>query len=78
MALQAPDKPSRKGGGPKTVVYRDAKGRTHDAKVLGPGTGSGLKLELTSRLDRPVLDNVPLATTTKSTGSYHHRPLGRR
>lgn len=62
----------------RMVVYRDAYGSTWDAKLLGTGTSSGVKLLLVSGLvgtsrSGMIIDNVPLATSMKSTGAYFNR-----
>jgi hypothetical protein len=62
-------------GGGRTVVYRDTRGRTWDAKVAAAGTGNTLTLTLQSRrwgmtgLSRIVAD-VPRATGMKQTNVY--------
>lgn len=59
-----------KSAGHMRVVYVDAKGRTREAKVLGPGTASGLKLQIMSGAKRSIIDNVPKATAVNSTQAY--------
>jgi hypothetical protein len=54
-----------------TVGYRNARGTMMDAIVIGPGTNSGVKLRLLAR--DVVVDDVPKATTMKSTGAYFLR-----
>ena len=60
--------------GRRSVVYRATSGKTFEAKVIGPGSSSGLKLELVSLFTRSraarTVDNVPKATTMKSTNAY--------
>lgn len=55
--------------GALVVAYRDAKGRFFNARVLGAGTSSGLKL----KYGNTIVDNVPVMTTVKSVGAYHGR-----
>lgn len=57
------------------VMYRDAQGTTHEARVVSAGTGSGLKLKIDTgyKAAQRVIDNVPLATGPKSVSSYFHR-----
>lgn len=57
-------------GGRRTVVYRDLKGNTWAALVVGEGTGSGKKLKLVSHPTVRIVDNVPLATSMKGTNVY--------
>jgi len=52
------------------VVYRDTKGRSVRALVMGPGSASGLKLKIFNRLLPVVVDNVPAATGVKQTNVY--------
>jgi hypothetical protein len=61
-----------KTSGRMAVTYVDAKRRTRAATVLGPGTSSGLKLQLAD-IGRTILDNVPAATTRTSTNCYVSR-----
>lgn len=56
----------KKRGGRRSVVYRDAKGKTWSATVIGDGSVSGKKLQLEDP-PRSVIDNVPLATSYKGT-----------
>lgn len=58
--------------GSRTVVYRDTKGRSFDAVVVGAGSSSGLKIKLTSDNGR-IIDNVAKATGLKQTNVYHAR-----
>jgi hypothetical protein len=51
-----------------TVSYRDIKGTRHDARVLGQGSASGLKLQVTA--GRRIVDNVPLGTADNQTNVY--------
>jgi len=73
MALKTVRATNVPTAGFRTVVYRDSRGHTWDAKVLGPGTVSGLKLELvslrTARTSR-IVDDVGPATTIKATGKH--------
>jgi hypothetical protein len=62
-----------RGHGRRTVHYRDAKGQTWEALVVGPGTASGLKLQLTSHPRRGIIDNVANATARTDTGKYFDR-----
>jgi hypothetical protein len=73
MPLRATPKPSKLGGGRKTVAYRNAAGETEEALVVGPGSVSGLELCLVNRRPRVYLDNVALATTVKGTNVYFDR-----
>jgi hypothetical protein len=59
--------------GNRAVHYRDTKGHTFIATVLGPGTSSGLKLKLDAYNTVTVKDNVAAATTVKSTNAYFTR-----
>jgi len=58
--------------GYRNVIYRDAKGLTKDAVVLGAGSVSGLKLRINSN-QGAVIDNVALATSRTQTGVYFAR-----
>ncbi|HVI77435.1 MAG TPA: hypothetical protein VM715_04615 [Candidatus Acidoferrum sp.] len=62
--------PAHVWGGEQHVVYRDFKGSTYDAQVLGPGTTTGVKLQVWRGTGHSVIDNVPKATTPKSTNVY--------
>ena len=55
--------------GLRNVTYRDLKGQTWNAIVLGGGTASGIKIRLTSQ-DNRVIDNVAKATTPAQTNVY--------
>jgi hypothetical protein len=56
------------------VEYRDGKGTTLAATVLGPGTVSGLKLNIdTSGGNTRIIDNVAAATGLKQTNVYFLR-----
>ena len=66
-------KGKHKTSGRMRVVYVDAKGRTREAKVLGQGTASGLKLQLMMGIKRTIIDNVPKATAANSTQAYISR-----
>lgn len=62
--------------GRQNVSYRDVNGKSQDASVLGPGTGSGLKLRLASRNGNgtaEIVDNVAAATSAKQTNVYFSR-----
>lgn len=62
--------------GRMNVIYRDTKGNSALAAVVGPGTGSGLKLRIGSRNGGSVgkvVDNVAAATTPKQTNVYFAR-----
>jgi hypothetical protein len=59
--------------GYRTVSYRDASGATMNATVIGAGTASGLKLSIRNGGGVRIIDNVPKATTMKSTGAYFSR-----
>jgi hypothetical protein len=65
-----------RGSGRREVVYRDANGKTWSAIVIGPGSASGVRLEvhgLRRGGQTHILDNVPAATTMKDTGAYFNR-----
>jgi hypothetical protein len=69
---------TRKGrrttGGHYTVIYRKPTGLTVSAVVLGAGTSSGLKLQVSGRgAGNNVIDNVAVATTRAQTGVYFTR-----
>jgi hypothetical protein len=53
--------------GKVNVRYRDAKGTTRQAIVVGPGTTSGLKIRVRFV---GIFDNVPLATSPNQTNVY--------
>lgn len=60
------------------VTYRNAAGKTFQAVVVGPGTGSGLLLKLRFPANAftagvTTLDNVPAATTPKTNSAYISR-----
>jgi hypothetical protein len=61
-----------KTAGKMVVTYRDANGKMRDATVVSAGTSSGLKLALGAHQGL-IVDNVPKATTVKSTGAYFYR-----
>lgn len=56
----------RATSGHYSAIYRNAKGNTFGAKVIGPGTASGLKI----RTSAGVLDNVAAITALGQTGVY--------
>jgi hypothetical protein len=62
-----------RGHGHRTVFYRDARGQRFEALVVGPGSVSGLQLQLTSHPRRGILDNVASATAKTDTGKYFDR-----
>lgn len=62
-----------KTAGRMTVQYRDASGNTMNASVIGQGTNSGLKLSVRNGGAVRIIDDVPKATTVKSTGAYFDR-----
>jgi hypothetical protein len=65
-----------RGSGHREVAYRDTKGRTWAAMIIGPGSVSGVRLELHSRRrggQTHILDNIGPATTVKSTNAYFSR-----
>jgi hypothetical protein len=73
MSLQTVRSTKVPTAGFRSVVYRDTNGKTWEGKVIGPGSVSGLMLELVSlRTDRAsrIRDDVPPATTMKSTNAY--------
>jgi len=55
------------------VSYRDAKGGSFDAVVLGQGSSSGLKLKILGLNPSRTIDNVAAATTMKQTNVYFSR-----
>jgi len=60
--------------GYRHVEYRDAKGKTLAATVIGPGTSSGLKLNIdTAGNNTRIIDNVAAATSLKQTNVYFSR-----
>jgi hypothetical protein len=59
------------GSGRRTVTYRDALGRRFDCVVIGPGSGSGAKLQDPDK--NTIFDNVAKATTLQQTNVYHTR-----
>jgi hypothetical protein len=56
--------------GYRTVRYRDIKGISHNARVLGGGSSSGLKLLVNSGPSRRIIDNVAAGTGMKQTNRY--------
>ncbi len=65
-------KKSSRGSGRRTVIYRDAAGRTWSALVVAKGSSSGLKLKIESAGNVRVIDNVALATTFAQTNRYRN------
>jgi hypothetical protein len=69
-------KKTKQYGGYRTVVYRDAKGRTFLARVTSAGTGNTLNLLIKDRDRRTagntVLTNVAVGTTPKSTNAWYN------
>lgn len=57
--------------GYQMVHFRDVLRRTRMARVLGPGSTSGLKLSIEP--SGRIVDNVPLATSRTSTNCYEAR-----
>lgn len=55
------------------VSYRDAKGNTMDALVLGAGSVSGVKIKIMSGSPSRIIDNVAAATGLKQTNVYFSR-----
>jgi len=55
------------------VEYRDVSGKKLSATVIGPGTSSGLKLNIDTHVNTRIIDNVPAATSLKSTNAYFSR-----
>jgi hypothetical protein len=55
------------------VTYRDVGRRTRSSTVLGPGTSSGLKLNVDSHVQTRIVDNVPMCTTRNQVGCYDAR-----
>lgn len=74
MSLQTVRSTKTPTAGRRSVVYRATSGKTFEGKVLGAGSVSGLKLELVSMYGKSrasrIVDNVPKATTMKSTNAY--------
>jgi hypothetical protein len=64
---------AHKTAGQMTVQYRDTTGSTMNATVIGQGTNSGLKLQIRNSGAVRIIDDVPKATTVKSTGAYFSR-----
>lgn len=64
-------------GGRRSVVWRNASGKSFEAVVVGPGSTSGLLLMIPAlRMKGPSVflrDNVQPATTIKSTNAYFDR-----
>lgn len=63
----------RQTSGKYHVDYRDIDGYLVAATVLGPGTSSGLKLNIDSHVNTRIVDNVPAATSAKQTNVYFSR-----
>lgn len=55
-----------KDQGNRVVGFRDGNGKMRSAYMIGDGSVSGIKL----KWGNTIVDNVPLATTVKSTGAY--------
>jgi hypothetical protein len=58
------------GAGYRVVRYRDAKGTYRNARVLGQGGSSGLKLLIDAGPGRRIVDNVALGTADTQTNVY--------
>jgi hypothetical protein len=71
MPLRIPVLNKKKG---TNVTYRGANGRTLSATIIGPGSSSGAKLALRSRIGTgKIVDNVALATSRTQTNVYYNR-----
>jgi hypothetical protein len=60
----------------RTVKVRFPNGQFRGGTVIGPGTGSGVKLRM---VNGDILDNVAVATTERGAGSaskYHTTQVG--
>lgn len=55
------------------VSYRDARGTTMDALVLGAGSVSGVKIKIMNGNPSRIIDNVAAATGLKQTNVYFSR-----
>lgn len=77
MPAQGVRKTSKGQGGFRTVTYRDARGRTMNATVTGPGTGQTVNLRIRDRsrgnVSNQIVSNVSLTTSKTATGVYHNR-----
>jgi hypothetical protein len=65
-----------RGSGHREVAYRTATGKTFSAIIIGPGSSSGVRLEIHDLRrggQTHILDNVPAATTMKSVNAYFSR-----
>ena len=71
-------KKTLRGTGRRTVIYRDAKGRSFSATVMAPGTtGSTLKIRLPNfPTSTGIIDNVAPQTTLKGTTKYFNYTTG--
>jgi hypothetical protein len=65
----------RNGGGYTSVTYRKPTGQFVSARIIGPGTASGIKIRLegTGAPAVRILDNVALMTAKTQTGVYLNR-----
>jgi len=71
MPLRTPVLTKNKAPG---VIYRGANGRTLAATILGPGSSSGAKLRLGSRIGTgKIVDNVAAGTARTQTNVYFNR-----
>lgn len=62
--------------GRMNVIYRGSDGGSRAATVIGPGSVSGLKLRIGSRMGTTLpdtIDNVAAATAAKQTNVYFSR-----
>ena len=66
-----------RGHGHRSIMYRDTNGKSWEAIIIGPGSASGLLLEIPALRMKGVSvwrkDNVAPATTVKSTNAYFDR-----
>lgn len=64
----------RKTAGYWRVSYKDTNGKIFAATVVGPGSGSGLKLRLPNRIfGSKIIDNVAVMTVRTQTNVYFDR-----
>ncbi len=65
----------RKTAGKWRVDYRNSKGQSMAATVMGPGSVSGLKLNIESHVATRIIDNVPVMTARNQTNVYQTHPI---